>query len=147
MNRVTSAAVAMLLGGAVLAGCQNGPAYPPDATLSSYAAKQAFPANLTPEGNRGPGLFYDVAGNGVLTIFNAGDTAYSNVNIWVNQQFLIHEDSIAPHSRMTIPPEKMYDSSAHNMTTIKSDDIRKVQVTTEGNAHVYDLTGPVNQSS
>jgi hypothetical protein len=143
MNRVFSSAVAMLLGGVVLAGCQAGPSYPPDATLSSYAAKQNFPSGVTPDPVRGSGLFYDVADNGVLTIFNAGDTAYSNVNIWVNQQFLIHEDAIQPHSRMTIPPEKMYDSSAHNLTTIKPDDIRKVQVTTEANAHVYDLAGPV----
>ena len=143
MNRVTSAAAAMLLGGVVLAGCQSGPSYPPDATLSSYAAKQTFPSTLKPESNQGPGLFFDVADNGVLTIYNAGDTGYTNVNIWVNKQFLIHKDAIPAHVQITIPPEKMYDSAAQNMTTIKADAIHNVQMTSEGNMAVYDLAGPV----
>jgi hypothetical protein len=138
----------MLLGGVVIAGCQSD-AYDPkanDATLSSYAAKQSFPNGVTPETDRGPGLFYDVAGNGVITIFNAGDGGFSNLNVWVNQQFVIHVDSLPAHSRIKIAPEKVYDSAAKNLTTIVPENVRKVEITTDGNTHVYDLAGPVKQT-
>ena len=77
MNRLISLNAVAVLASALLVGCQSDPsAYQPagtDAQVSATAAKTAYPSTMTSETS--PGLFYNIADTGIITLYNPGDTS------------------------------------------------------------------------
>ncbi len=135
---------AALAGASLLVvGCQSDSMYRPAAdptVLSSHAAKEAYPSNMSSE--KAPDMFYSVEGNGVVTLFNAGDTSLTGFTVWVAKSYSLFVDKLPAHTSRMIAPETVFNTTGGNLTAVPVANYAPVQISTNG--HLYELPGPVH---
>jgi hypothetical protein len=144
MNRILSLKTAAVLGAAMLlAGCADPSMYQPGADpmqLSAHAAKEAYPAAMSPE--KAPDMFFAVEPNGVITLYNAGDSSVTGFTIWVAKSYSLFVDKLPAHTFRSIAPETVFNSTGGNLTAVPVNNFSPIQILANG--HLYDLPGPVH---
>jgi hypothetical protein len=127
----------------LLVGCADPNMYQPggDPTrLSAVAAKQTYPGTMSPE--KAPDMFYLVEPNGVITIYNAGDTSLTGFTLWIAKSYSLFVDKLPAHTFRAIAPETVFNTSGGNLTNVPVTNFSPVEI--QANGHLYDLPGPVH---
>jgi hypothetical protein len=144
MNRLFKIKTAAMVGAAMLLmGCADPNTYSPAAdpmVLSAHAAKETYPASTASE--KAPDMFYAVAPNGVITLYNAGDTSLTGFTVWVAKSYSLFVDKLPGHTFRSVAPETIYNNAGGNLTAVPVNNFTPVQIYSNG--HLYDLPGPVH---
>ena len=132
MIRASRLAAACLSG--VLAvsmmGCGSASEYKPAAQppqLAAYAASIKYPLNTQAVDNPQLTAIVD-GGNNQLTVHNYSDGAVLNVNLWLNQSYVLHVDKIPGGGFRIFNMGDFYNSVGNN--DLAGKDIKRVQVET-----------------
>jgi hypothetical protein len=144
MNRKSSLkSAALIVAGMLLMGCADANTYQPgvDPTrLSALAAKETYPSTMAAE--RAPDMFYAVEPNGVITLYNAGDSGLTGFTVWVAKSYSLFVDKLPPHTFRSLAPETLFNSTGGNLTAVPVTNFSPIQISSTG--HLYDLPGPVH---
>jgi hypothetical protein len=144
MNRTLNLKIAAMVGaGMLLVGCQADNVYRPAAdptVLSAHAAKETYPAAMSSE--KAPDMFFAVEPNGVITLYNPGDSALTGFTVWVAKSYSIFVDKLPPHTFRSLAPETLFNATGGNLTNVPVNNFAPIQISSNG--HLYDLPGPVH---
>jgi hypothetical protein len=127
--------------GIILAGCASGTyqTNASDTQLSAYAGQAVYPRQLIPA--EAPHLFSSIAPDATITLYNAGDDAVSDFELWVNQVYTLHVAKLDAKSTVSIAPGTLYNKTGANIAGVPASSINTVQVYYEGK--LWDVQGPI----
>ena len=128
MKRSIVSVAALVIGSAVLVGCDSS-AVKPNGTseqIAAYAAKVHYPTNMpaTPT----PTLFYMAGGDGTITIGNSSDNELDDLNVFVNQKYVVHARKLMPRSTEVITPDTLFDNQGSKFTDADNKTVSSVDL-------------------
>ena len=141
MNRWMMTCAAAAVTAVATVGC-NSNAYQPNADsaqLSSYAAQDAYPTDMSAQ--PAMNVFYSIGDNGVITLNNAGDATLGSFDLWVNKSYVLMVDQLPAHSAKTFAPELFYNKGGMTLKTEQVSQNWTVQIREAGK--LMDVKGPV----
>jgi len=143
MNRIFLNVAAAALSTAALVGCQAN-TYQPGTTetgLAAYAAKAVYPDKLQAE--TAPDVFCDITPDGTITIYNAGDEAFADFEIWAKQTYTLHVPKLEARSKIMLSPSTFYNNTGSNMGGAPGSSINTIQIYSNGK--LWKVKGPIFQ--
>ena len=134
---------------AALAGCAAGASFDPDfgssrsdegpTQLAAYAAKAEYPRDEQPRDDLRGAVVVN-QDKGTIRIYNFGDRAINDANVWINNTYVYRADAVPPRGSATLPLKAFFDRDGRALA-LKSTSIDRVQV--EVGDDLYNLQGPV----
>ena len=131
-SRMALAAASVIVAIAVV-GCGSANEYKPAAQppqLAAYAASLKYPLDTAAMDNPKLTAIVDGGAN-QLTLHNYGDGAIENVNLWLNQSYVLHVDKIPAGGYRIFNMGDFYNSGGNN--DLAGKDVKRVQVETTDN--------------
>jgi hypothetical protein len=143
MIRLIKFSSGLMLGAMLLVGCGGPNEYHPNAEptkLAAYAATKPYPANTQPQED----LRLTASVNrqsGQVTIRNFSGAPLQDVDVWINQGYVLHLNKIEPNGSRTVNPGDFYNANGSSLENTPPEGIRKIQIQTHDNV-LYNIQGP-----
>jgi len=133
----------LALSSMLLVGCNSGNEYHPNAEptqLSAYAATKPYPANAqAQEDSRITAVVNGQSGQ--LTIRNFSGGPLQDVDVWINQAYVLHVNHIGANGSISLSPADFYNANGQSLGKTPPEGIRKVQIETR-DRQLYNAQGP-----
>lgn len=98
--------------------------------LAAYAASRHFPPDSAPRSNLHTASIVN-RGTGIIKIYNFDATPIRNVDVWVNQAFVLRVPALPANGSVEVKMVDMYNAVGRNLAT-QNEPIRQVQLVSDG---------------
>jgi hypothetical protein len=108
--------------------------------LAAHAAATTYPSDLEAKQSDHVGAIIDTGGQ-ALQIVNFGNFTINNADVWVNDSYNYHIDTLPPNGYLKIDMGQFYDKDGNTLT---QHDVRINLVQISANGKLWTLLGPIN---
>jgi hypothetical protein len=108
--------------------------------LAAYAATKPYPANAQAQDDMRITAVVNQR-TGQITIRNFSGAPLRDVDVWINQAYVLHVNQIDANGSKTLNPADFYNANGFSLEKTPPEGIRKVQLQTRDNI-IYNIQGP-----
>lgn len=109
--------------------------------LAAYAASRHFPTSAPSQADLHVAAIVNRS-TGIIKLYNFDAAAIRNIDVWVNQAFVLHVAALAPNASVEIKLADMYNAVGRNLAS-QNEPIRQVQLVIDGSVH--NALGPASE--